>query len=89
MPWWSPGIAAPPVTEGLDLYAFTDAGRIVRENPQPGETHHDSVVSVGLGGRWQWRDNVALSLEYGHAVKDSDQRDAGRNKLHVNLFVRY
>lgn len=82
-------IAAPPITEGLDLYAFFDAGRIKRENAQAGEVQQDIVSSAGVGARWQWRDNLALSLEYGSAVQDASLADAGQNKLHLNLFVRY
>ncbi len=82
-------IAAPPITEGLDLYAFFDAGRIKRENAQAGEVQLDTLSSAGLGARWIWRDNLALSLEYGSAVQDASIDDAGQNKLHLNLFVRY
>ena len=82
-------LGAPPVREDLDLFGFVDAGRVERENPQRGEVHHDTVVSAGMGLRWQWRDQVALKLEYGHALQEASSNDAGKHKLHLNLFVRY
>lgn len=82
-------LGAPPLREDLDLFGFVDAGRVERENPQRGEVHHDTVVSAGMGLRWQWRDQVALKLEYGHALQEASSNDAGKHKLHLNLFVRY
>ena len=80
---------APPLGYGVQLLGFVDGGRVHRHSVQAGELRNDTVVSAGVGARWQWRDNVALSLDGAHEITAPSTVGAGRAKVHFNLFVRY
>ena len=74
---------------GVQVLGFVDAGRVHRHQVQAGELHNDTAVTAGVGARWQWRDNIALSLDYAHEIDAAQTPGAGRGKAHFNLFIRY
>ena len=88
---WLPPIE---VLGSLRVLGFMDYGYMNRENALPGETDSESIVSSGLGIRWNWRNNVNLAVDYGYVINDATHlrgttADAGDSRWHVNLFVRY
>ena len=80
---------APPLGYGVQVLGFVDAGQVHRHRAQAGELRNDTVVSAGAGARWQWQDNLALSLDVAHEITAASTTGAGRAKVHFNLFVRY
>jgi hemolysin activation/secretion protein len=85
----------PPITflPGLRLLAFVDAGYKDLEVTTPGEAATDVIASIGLGARWQWRDNISLSIDYGNVIDRAQQiastADRGNVKWHFNLLLKY
>ena len=66
---------APPLPYEVRVLAFIDAGHVVRRHALIGEVEDDVIASTGFGLRWQWRQHVALALDYGHEIIDAHARD--------------
>ncbi len=78
----------------LRLLGFVDAAYKDLENAQPGEIHADSIISTGLGLRYQHKDYISMQFDYGYVINEAAQlansnADSGAAKIHFNLFVRY
>ncbi len=88
---WTPPII---LLRNLRVLAFLDAGIRERESPQPGEVASDTVASVGVGARWQWRDSFGISLDYGRTVAEGEgltaqAPDKKGVKWHFNVYYRF
>ncbi len=84
----------PPVSfiKGLRFLAFVDSGYKDLEATTAGETSGDLIASAGLGARWQWREYLSLSLDYGHVINHAAQLaggDRGNVKWHFNMLLKY
>ncbi|MFN0163293.1 MAG: ShlB/FhaC/HecB family hemolysin secretion/activation protein [Burkholderiales bacterium] len=88
---------APPLWQGVRLLGFYDHGRVRTLEPAPGLLSHDSAGSVGFGLRWQHQAQVALTMDYGVVIQghaptntaNAPQNTRGRDRLHVNLLVKF
>ncbi|MGH8597346.1 MAG: ShlB/FhaC/HecB family hemolysin secretion/activation protein, partial [Gammaproteobacteria bacterium] len=85
---WSPPVAQ---LYGVRFLGFLDAGHKQLEQPLAAQRKSDTLSSIGVGARWQWRDQAAISVDYGQplANADGEAADRGNSKWHVNLQVRY
>ena len=88
---WSPPL---PISKDLRLLAFIDYGYMDRESALPGEESSDSIMSVGLGTRWNWEKHINLAIDYGYVINEAEHlkdtvADSGNVKFHVNLLVRF
>ena len=87
---WTPEA---PFLHGLRGLAFTDVGYRHVNNNVIGEVENDTIASVGVGVRYQWREHVSFALDYGNAVAKGQRtiggRDVGNVKVHASLFMRY
>ena len=82
---WTPPLASTSVR----LIVFVDTASVELENPQLGEDDSVAVSSVGLGLRWNWKQQLSLSVDHGSINKGvGDQRD-GDSKTHFSLVYRY
>ena len=79
----------PPFPHDLRLLGFADVGHVVRRHAQVGEVEDEVIASTGVGLRWQWRQQVALAVDYGHELQDATARNAGGTKWHLSLTYRY
>lgn len=83
----------PPVAQlyGVRFLAFLDAGYKEFEQPLAAQRPNDTISSVGVGARWEWRDQVLVSLDYGQPIANADGEasDRGNSKWHANLQYRY
>lgn len=84
---------SPPVERlyGVRFLTFFDAAHKVLEIPVVGQRPNDTISSIGIGARWQWRDELVASLDYGQplANADGEAADRGNSKIHFNLEYRY
>ena len=84
---------SPPVTQlyGLRFLTFFDAGHKVLEKPLAGQRHNDTLSSVGVGARWQWRNQLTFAFDYGQPLgnADGEAADRGNSKWHMNIQYRY
>ena len=84
---------SPPISRLYDLrvLGFIDYGFKNLVKPQSKQLRRDAISSIGVGARWQLRDLVALSVDYGLplAHAEGEAADRGNSKWHVNLQVRY
>lgn len=84
---------SPPVVQlgGVRFLGFLDGGHKHLNDPLARQRPSDTLSSIGVGARWQWQQNVALSVDYGQplANADGEAADRGNSKWHVNLTVRY
>jgi hemolysin activation/secretion protein len=80
----------PPLPYNFRLLGFVDFGRRYLEDPHPGLPDQDSLMSVGMGVRWQWKQNIHVALDYGQVLHGTDDiTRSGDEKLHFNVFFRY
>ncbi len=79
----------PPLPQDIRLLAFVDGGRIWIRNAQPGQVSADSLLSAGVGLRWQWRDNIGLQVDLARVINGTAISDSGTYKAHFNLFARF
>ncbi len=84
---------SPPVKRLLDarFLGFIDVGHKALIDPVVGQRQNDTISSIGLGARWQWRKQVALAIDYGLplAHADGEASDRGNSKWHLDLTYRY
>jgi len=78
-----------PRWKGFNLLAFYDYGHGQRLQALPGEAESWAIDSVGAGMRWQWKKNVLLSVDLAHTLQESITTNAGTNRLHASLVLRY
>ncbi len=85
---WSPPLAQ---LYGLRFVGFIDAGHKSLVQPLAAQRSSDTISSGGVGARWQWRDQLLVSLDYGQPISNADGEaaDRGNSKWHVNLQYRY
>lgn len=84
---------SPPVKRLLDarLLGFIDVGHKALIDPVVGQRQNDTISSIGLGARWQWRKQLSLAIDYGLplAGADGEASDRGNSKWHLELSYRY
>lgn len=78
-----------PRWKGFNLLAFYDYGHGRQQQPLPGETKSWTIDSVGAGVRWQWKKNILMSVDIAHALQESISTNAGTNRVHASLALRY
>ena len=85
---WTPEIAQ---LYGLRLLGFVDAGHKRLVSPGVRQAETDTLSSAGFGARWQWQDQLFVTLDYGHAIANADGEaaDEGYSKWHFNIQYRY
>ena len=85
---WSPPIER---LDGLRLLGFVDYGFKSLLEPQAKQRGTDSLSSIGIGARWNFREMVAFSVDYGLPLAHADGEAASRgtSKWHLNLQIRY
>jgi len=89
-------IWAPPIKEwnNLRILTFLDGGyKHLNQTIGVIEKNNDTIFSVGLGMRWQWKEQFNLSLDYGYVLDEARQlstlADEGNAKFHLNLAYRF
>ena len=85
---WSPPV---PQVFGARFLGFVDFGHKALEDPVPGQRENDTISSIGVGTRWQWRQQLSLAIDYGLplARADGEASDRGNSKWHLDLSYRY
>ncbi len=85
---WTPAIR--PLA-GLRLLGFVDAGIKDLERPAAGEEARDTLLSAGVGARWQWKDSLSASLDYARVLDQARgaSSDAGNSRWHLSVLYRY
>lgn len=83
----------PPLEQMFNtrLLGFVDVGHKALVDPVIGQRQNDTISSIGVGARWQWRNQVSLSVDYGLplASADGEASDRGNSKWHLDLTYRY
>ena len=82
-------IWAPSLPLDVRLLGFLDYGVVHNDQPLPGERTNTDLLSAGLGLRWRWRSNVSASVDLAHTFDSANATEAGDNKIHFNLLLRY
>lgn len=81
--------AVTPEWKGHRGVVFTDAGKIWRNSPLPGETPSEDVMTIGVGWRWKIRDDVNLAIDVAGPLKDFAGADEGDVKAHIGLSISF
>jgi len=82
-------IWSPPLSLNTRILGFVDMGRKYLDEPIPGQDNRNSLASIGLGLRWQWKTNLSLSLDGAYVTNGAYTTGSGDEKLHFNLFYRF
>jgi len=83
------------LNDQMNLLAFADIGYVSRNNPLADEFSSDTIASIGLGAKWQWRRYVNASVYFAHVINGNDFKayddptESGDNKIHFSIFVNY
>ncbi len=80
---------APPIANNIRLLGFLDYGHRHLEEAIAGLKTSDSLASMGVGLRWQWKNQLNLSLDLAHVLNGADPTDSGDGRLHFNVFYRF
>lgn len=85
---------SPPLAGNARLLGFVEGGETRRLQAQAAEVANEGVSSAGVGGRWQWREQLSVSADWGYVLNGVDASRTsgskhGRNKLHFNLLYRF
>lgn len=88
---WFPAIKS---LNNLRMLTFIDYGYMDIEKVQVGGEDNDSIMSIGIGARWNLKKTVNLTVDYGYVINEAEHlqgtsADSGNAKFHLNLFVRY
>ncbi len=85
---WSPPV---PQAFGARFLGFIDVGHKALVDPVIGQRRNDTISSIGVGTRWQWRKQLSLAIDYGLplASADGEASDRGNSKWHLDLSYRY
>ncbi len=73
---------------GLRALIFADAGKVFLKSAAASVDRKDTIASVGVGARWQWKKHALFSFDVAKVVDGSASRDGGA-RGHLNLLVRY
>jgi hemolysin activation/secretion protein len=73
----------------LQLMVFTDLGHIKVIKPTAGQIDSQTLISVGAGLTWHWKDNLNVSIDYAHELNDGRTADIGGTKTHASIFLRF
>lgn len=68
---------------------FIDGARLARNRPLPGEQARDSISSVGLGLRILLQKQLAMQLDFGHAMEGGATTSSSDNRLHFKMNLSY
>ena len=81
----------PPLDYNIRLLGFVDAGKWWIVDQIPGQNRRDSLLSFGLGARWQWKDIIRVSVDLAHVASGSDisETASGDEKIHFSLSYRF
>ena len=84
----------PPLASNLQFGAFVDYGYGRFINPQAGEIGSLDLSSLGVSGKWQWRNRLVARLDVGHVISgfgeiNPDLTQDGDNKAHISLVYRF
>ncbi len=82
---WTPPLASTT----FRIIVFVDTASLEVENPQLGEDDSVSVSSYGLGVRWNWKQQVSLSIDHGSINEGVGDQQDGDSKTHFSLVYRY
>jgi hemolysin activation/secretion protein len=82
-------LLTPQLAEGLRLLAFADAGQVRNHQAGAGIVAQQGASSVGLGLRYQWRQNLSLAVDWAYVLDGADTTGKHDNRAHAALSVRY
>jgi hemolysin activation/secretion protein len=80
---------APPMKHQVRLLGFVDYGHYDLKEPIIGVDNSQSIASIGVGLRWQWKKSLHTSLDLARVTDGSNNTSAGHSRLHFNLFYRF
>ena len=71
------------------ILAFADIGQRDLDEPIAGQESEESLSSIGIGFRWQWRQNLSISCDAAYVTNGATITDSGDEKIHFNIFYRF
>lgn len=78
-----------PRWKGLNFLTFYDYGHGRKQDVQPGELKKWTVSSIGVGARWQWKTHVQTRVDLAHTLEQAGSTNAGTNRIHASIILRY
>ena len=69
------------------LLGFVDWGKVVRNNALPGESHQQSLASVGLGLRVNAGPRFSLRTDYARVIDAGGVETKGHTRVHFSLSL--
>jgi len=74
-----------PEWEGLTGVLFYDYGNGRQQSVLPGEDASWNLASAGVGARWQWEEQLLVSMDLAETLRDGPETESDHWRLHVNL----
>jgi hemolysin activation/secretion protein len=85
----------PPILDNVRPLLFFDAGRRVIKAPVATQTGTDTLGSLGVGVRWNWRNHLDVSADFARVVAGlrnditPNATPTGDYRVHFNLLYRF
>jgi hemolysin activation/secretion protein len=74
-----------PRGSALTPFIFFDAARLSIDEPLPGQAKHDTLGGAGFGMRGSVGRYLDYEIDYGVALRDTDQTDKGDTMVHFSV----
>ncbi|MCH7696732.1 MAG: ShlB/FhaC/HecB family hemolysin secretion/activation protein [Proteobacteria bacterium] len=82
-------IWAPPFKNNIRLLGFVDAGHIKILEAAVGQIKSETLISMGAGFRWQWKQQLNVAFDYAHEVNDARADGVGGSRVHFSVFYSF
>lgn len=82
-------LMSPQIVEGLRLLVFTDSGHVRNHQADAATKAREAAAGAGFGLRYQWRRNLALSVDWAQVLNGAGTTNKHDNRVHAALSIRY
>jgi hemolysin activation/secretion protein len=80
---------SPQIIDGLRLLVFTDSGQVRNHQAGAGINALEGAAGAGFGLRYQWRRNLALSVDWAQVLNGAGTTNKHDNRVHASMSLRY
>jgi len=78
-----------PQWKNARFLAFYDYGQGRNHEALPEEEKNWHLASVGLGVRWQWKDQLQVSIDIGHTLREAGLISDNHNHAHASIVMQF
>ncbi len=85
---WHPQNAYGQADWDLVMRGFLDVARVINQDRQSFE-RDETLIGTGIGAELVYRRNLSIRLDWGVALEDAGDNDAGDNRVHIVATILF